>query len=481
MRGADAPETTRTSLSSPAPSQQPARRPCTPEGPRVNAARGVGAGRARPRRRRGRRAAPAGRRREHLQAALRERRPARQGRRRAGRRPAHRLDPQDRRSPTTTRPRSRSRCRTATPRCTRARRRSIRATSLSGIANRYIALTPGPNSNPKLPDGATLGTDKTTSIVDLDQLFNTLRPQDARGAAAGHPGQRAVVRQPRHAGQRGDEVLQPRAERLAPAGQRGRRQPADAQRLPAQRGQDDGRPRLAPRRPREPRLQREHDRGRDRRRERVVQPGAGAAARHAAQGQHDVRQPARDAGRPRRARGRVQAGDEGPRPFPERAAPARAGSAPDDLRPQHARPSQRPRTTTSPTCSARRRRSRRPPSRRSRTRSRRCSRPRRSSSSSGPTRRTSSAGCATSAWAAANYDANGHFARISPIFNAYSFNQNTSQLTPIPPSQRLAGLQTGQVRRCPGAASQAPVDGSAPFRDTDGSLDCDPSLVPPGP
>jgi phospholipid/cholesterol/gamma-HCH transport system substrate-binding protein len=83
----------------------------------------------------------------------------------------------------------------------------------------------------------------------------------------------------------------------------------------------------------------------------------------------------------------------------------------------------------------------------------------------------------------ANYDANGHFARIQPIFNAYSFEDNPAggTLTPIPPSQRLAGLQTGQVRRCPGAASQAPLDGSAPFRDTDGALDCDPSLVLPGP
>src|SRR5512133_2906626 len=53
----------------------------------------------------------------------------------------------------------------------------VRATSLSGIANRYVALPPGPNSNPKLPEGATLGTDKTTSIVDLDQLFNTLDPK----------------------------------------------------------------------------------------------------------------------------------------------------------------------------------------------------------------------------------------------------------------------------------------------------------------
>ena len=50
----------------------------------------------------------------------------------------------------------------------------VRATSLSGIANRYIALTPGPNSNQSLPDGATIGSDSTTSIVDLDQLFNTL-------------------------------------------------------------------------------------------------------------------------------------------------------------------------------------------------------------------------------------------------------------------------------------------------------------------
>jgi phospholipid/cholesterol/gamma-HCH transport system substrate-binding protein len=37
------------------------------------------------------------------------------------------------------------------------------------------------------------------------------------------------------------------------------------------------------------------------------------------------------------------------------------------------------------------------------------------------------------------------------------------------------------VRRCPGAASQPPPDGSAPFRDIDGTLDCDPSLVLPGP
>lgn len=52
----------------------------------------------------------------------------------------------------------------------------IRATSLSGIANRYVSITPGPNNASELPDGATLAGDNTTSIVDLDQLFNTLRP-----------------------------------------------------------------------------------------------------------------------------------------------------------------------------------------------------------------------------------------------------------------------------------------------------------------
>jgi phospholipid/cholesterol/gamma-HCH transport system substrate-binding protein len=45
----------------------------------------------------------------------------------------------------------------------------IRATSLSGIANRYVSVTPGPNNASDLPDGATLAGDNTTSIVDLDR------------------------------------------------------------------------------------------------------------------------------------------------------------------------------------------------------------------------------------------------------------------------------------------------------------------------
>jgi phospholipid/cholesterol/gamma-HCH transport system substrate-binding protein len=83
---------------------------------------------------------------------------------------------------------------------------------------------------------------------------------------------------------------------------------------------------------------------------------------------------------------------------------------------------------------------------------------------------------------AANYDANGHYARIQPMFNAFQFTDNPAggQLTPIPPSARMTGLSTGNERRCPGAATQAPPDGSAPFTDG-GNVDCNPALVPPGP
>ena len=86
---------------------------------------------------------------------------------------------------------------------------------------------------------------------------------------------------------------------------------------------------------------------------------------------------------------------------------------------------------------------------------------------------------------AANYDANGHYARIQPIFNAFSFTDDPAggALTPIPPSQRFDGLQTGVIKRCPGAASQRPPDGSAPYTDNGnlGPDDCDPSLELPGP
>jgi phospholipid/cholesterol/gamma-HCH transport system substrate-binding protein len=57
----------------------------------------------------------------------------------------------------------------------------IRQTSLPSVANRYIALTPGPNNAPELPEGGVLGIDRTTATVDLDQLFNALDPSTRKG------------------------------------------------------------------------------------------------------------------------------------------------------------------------------------------------------------------------------------------------------------------------------------------------------------
>lgn len=56
----------------------------------------------------------------------------------------------------------------------------IRTTSLSGVANRYVSLTLGPDNAPEHPDGATIAGADTTAPVDLDQLFDVFRPKERR-------------------------------------------------------------------------------------------------------------------------------------------------------------------------------------------------------------------------------------------------------------------------------------------------------------
>lgn len=79
---------------------------------------------------------------------------------------------------------------------------------------------------------------------------------------------------------------------------------------------------------------------------------------------------------------------------------------------------------------------------------------------------------------AANYDANGHYLRAVPLF--FNFQANGGQYEVASSADRATQLQKDVVRRCPGAASQPATDGSSPFRDGAG-FDCDPSLAPPGP
>jgi phospholipid/cholesterol/gamma-HCH transport system substrate-binding protein len=83
----------------------------------------------------------------------------------------------------------------------------------------------------------------------------------------------------------------------------------------------------------------------------------------------------------------------------------------------------------------------------------------------------------------AYYDANGHYARVLPIFNGFSFDQAANQLNSLSPAERRTAQLRGGNRFCPGAATQPAPDGSNPFTD-DGKLtadDCDPSQRPVGP
>lgn len=73
------------------------------------------------------------------------------------------------------------------------------------------------------------------------------------------------------------------------------------------------------------------------------------------------------------------------------------------------------------------------------------------------------------------YDANGHYARVMPVFGPT--RQNGGALEAVPPTQRLAGFETGSFSRCPGGAVQPPPDGSAPVA----APGCDPAGTPPGP
>jgi phospholipid/cholesterol/gamma-HCH transport system substrate-binding protein len=84
--------------------------------------------------------------------------------------------------------------------------------------------------------------------------------------------------------------------------------------------------------------------------------------------------------------------------------------------------------------------------------------------------------------ALAPYDANGHYARVLPQFGAFrevADGAGGARMSPLAPAQRLLGLQNGVLRRCPGAASQ-PLAGAGAAAPPE-SVECDPSQVPPGP
>ena len=63
----------------------------------------------------------------------------------------------------------------------RGTRATIRQTSLSGVANRYVDLQLGGADGADIPDGGTLPTQNTSAAVDLDQVIDTFDPEARRG------------------------------------------------------------------------------------------------------------------------------------------------------------------------------------------------------------------------------------------------------------------------------------------------------------
>jgi phospholipid/cholesterol/gamma-HCH transport system substrate-binding protein len=359
---------------------------------------------------------------------------------------------------------------------------TIRATSLSGIANRYVALTPGANSRPSLPGGTVLGTDSTTSIVDLDQLFDTIDPptrkalqQFIAGNAEWYAGRGAQANQaaqyldPALSSTRRlvDEVVSDQDTFNAFLQTSSRTVSALAQRSGDLTNLVTNANTTA----------------------KAIGDENAALARALGLLPDTLRKANTTFVNLRATLDDLDPLVAASKPATKRLAPFLAELRPlvrdarptiADLRTLISKPGDGNDLTDLLNRAPRLELTARPALAHS-TQALKDSTPvlqfiRPYTADFVGWLRDFGEG-------ASNYDANGHYARIQPIFNAYSFADNPAggTLTPIAPSQRLAGLQSGVVRRCPGAASQPAADGSAPWRDVDGTLDCDPSLVLPGP
>ena len=352
--------------------------------------------------------------------------------------------------------------------------------SLTSVANRYIALSPGPNNKPALPAGATLPTTATQGVVDLDQLFNTFNPQTRRalqevlqGSAEQYAGTNPDFRLAvKYFGPSLCAGLSHLFAELDPG-------TGDVHELPRRSGQgghDDRRPlRTADGTDRERRTRPSRRSARSRRASPAALHQLPLALRA---GQPHVRRGAVHAQRADAAGERVQA---------EHRRNCRCSSSRLDLAAAHgdagrwklqpgdrqARAEQRPDRRDPRPAGARAGAVDQPP---------RTASPRRRNRSRSPLRSVPTApiwqGFVRDFGAAAGYyDANGHYARVGAACSTTSRSAQTTRSRPVTPQQGLAGLKTGQLRRCPGAATQPAADGSSPFIDS-ALFGCDPSEMP---
>jgi phospholipid/cholesterol/gamma-HCH transport system substrate-binding protein len=372
-----------------------------------------------------------------------------------------------------------------TPRLHAGTTASLEQPSLSGAANRYVALNPGPNSNGRLPQDAVIGSAGTTSVVELDELYDLFDPPTRNGVRQIVRGQADAFRGREQDAQRVYASLAPALQasdrvfrQLSDDGPALRRFLSASGRLLAglHAGSDDlygavqetaqatdafaraatpleqGLRELPPTLDQSRRAFASLRRGVD-----TVEPFLGHAAK-AGQGLPDFSSALRSTltdGAPAIADlARLVAGEDHDddlvallRGLPslsraavpslsDTAAAARGGLPLID----------RLRAYTPDLVAA----------------------------------------WSTAGRAMANYDANGHYARVAPQFGAFREgrdDEGRTILEPIAPSERVLGLQDDLLRRCPGSASQALPDGSTPLASLPGqaSLDCDAGQVPPGP
>ena len=365
----------------------------------------------------------------------------------------------------------------------------IRATSLSGVANHYVSISPGPNSNPALEEGATLGLASTTTPVDIDQLFNTFPPAVRRGLSQFIQGNAAIYagRGPR--GQPDLQVLRPGAQphhRLRPRAER-RPAPLRALRRQLQQARHRGRP--ARQRALQRDLQRQHRLRRDRRQNvafdqtlRLLPPVFRQsnttfvnlrAALDDLDPLVDTAKPATKNLAPFLAELRPVLSKAVPLFKNLRLTVRRPGKANDAGELLAALPAVQQRAAKAFPHSEE------------------------AIAAFQPNLNFARAytpdifnGFAKLGQITGYYDANGHYARVQPAdLNIFNYNSGSGELEPISPSQQYETLGSGETvkRRCPGGATQPAPDGSNPFVEPPftgsgvTSSQCNPADVPPGP
>ncbi len=229
----------------------------------------------------------------------------------------------------------------------------VRVPSLTSVANRYVALTPGPNSNPVYPAGATLPASVTGEVTDLDQLFNTLNPKTRKGLQGFIQGTaEQYVGQGKNLGT-SVEYFAPALSATHALLLRAHPRPADLHELPRGNGEGGDDDRRAPGIARGPDRKPEQDVPGDRLRAERARARPETAAGDAAPGQPHVRRTPGDVRRAERARQGIQADDEVADDAARTPAPAGdhgdAGGGATSAR-RSAAPAP---TTTSPTSCAR--------------------------------------------------------------------------------------------------------------------------------